>query len=122
MGDGAIVPSLLQAFGDRLALASNRAEHLFPSCFDAPPPSAERIPDDAQICDCNGVSKKEIVQAVLEGARGLQSVCDATRAGTGCGTCRPEVQGIVDFVRRTLDARTAMDAATEDAPLQEECA
>jgi nitrite reductase (NADH) large subunit len=122
MGDGAIVPSLLQAFGDRIALASNRAEHLFPSCFDSPPPSVERIPDDAQICDCNGVSKKEIVQAVLEGARGLQSVCDATRAGTGCGTCRPEVQGIVDFVRRTLDARTAMDAATEDAPLQEECA
>jgi nitrite reductase (NADH) large subunit len=112
MGDGAIVPSLLRAFGEGAVLASNRAELLFPLSFDARPPSVESIPDEAQICDCNAVSKSEIVQAVLSGASGLQSVCAATRAGTGCGTCRPEVQAIVDFVRRKLDA----DGTVPDAP------
>jgi nitrite reductase (NADH) large subunit len=111
MGDGAIVPSLLRAFGEGALLGPNRAEILFPLSFDVRPPSVESIPDEAQICDCNAVSKAEIVQAVLGGATGLPSVCAATRAGTGCGTCRPEVQAIVDFVRRTLDA----DGAVPDA-------
>ena len=132
MGDGAIVPSLLQVFGDRTTLAPNRSELLFPLSFSVPPPSVERIPDSARICDCNAVSKGEIVQAVLEGARGLQSVCDATRAGTGCGSCRSEVQAIVDFVRRTLDTpasapvarplRTGVEPAIDSAQLREECA
>jgi nitrite reductase (NADH) large subunit len=136
MGDGAIVPSLLQTFADRTTLAPNRSELLFPLAFGVPAPSVDRIPDTARICDCNAVSKGEIVRAVLEGARGLQSVCDATRAGTGCGSCRPEVQAIVDFTRRTLDPQTAGDArlpaarlahggmepAIDDAQLREECA
>jgi NAD(P)H-dependent nitrite reductase large subunit len=120
MGDGAIVPSLLQAFGDRTTLVPNRAELLFPLSFGVSPPSVDRIADTARICDCNAVSKGEIVQAVLEGARGLQSVCDATRAGTGCGSCRPEVQAIVDFVRGTLDA--GVEAALDGAQLREACA
>jgi nitrite reductase (NADH) large subunit len=115
MGDGAIVPSLLQAFGDRTPLAPNRAELLFPLAFGVAPPSVDRIPDTARICDCNAVSKGEIVQAVLDGARGMQPVCEATRAGTGCGSCRPEVQAIVDFVRRTLDTETGVDAGLEPA-------
>jgi nitrite reductase (NADH) large subunit len=117
MGDGAIVPLLLQAFADRTTLAPDRSELLFPHAFGAPAPSVDRIPDSARICDCNAVSKGAIVQAVLEGARGLQSVCDATRAGTGCGSCRPEVQAIVDFVRRTLDAQAAGEAGLAAAHL-----
>ncbi len=104
MGDGAIVPSLLQAFGDGSPLDANRAELLFPLSFNTPLPSPERMPDSAQICDCNAVSKGDIIEAVMEGARGLQAVCDATRAGTGCGSCRPEVQEIIDFACRTVDA------------------
>jgi nitrite reductase (NADH) large subunit len=57
------------------------------------------------------VSKAEIVEAVLEGARGLQAVCDATRAGTGCGSCRPDVQAIIDLACRTLASATAPDHA-----------
>src|SRR6185436_13461894 len=45
-----------------------------------------RTTDEAvRVCDCNGVAKNRIVEAVLNGARSLQAVCDATRAGTGCG-------------------------------------
>jgi nitrite reductase (NADH) large subunit len=104
MGDGAIVPTLLQAFGEGAPLGANRSELLFPLAFDAAPLSVDRLPDGAQICDCNAVSKAAIVQSILEGARGVEAVCTATRAGTGCGTCRPHIQELVDFVCRSLDA------------------
>ena len=57
----------------------------------------------ARVCDCNGMTRTRIVEAVLNGARSLQAVCDATKAGTGCGSCRPEVQAIIDATCRRLD-------------------
>jgi nitrite reductase (NADH) large subunit len=59
--------------------------------------------DDTQVCDCNAVSKARIVDCVLRGASSLHSVCTQTRAGTGCGSCRPEVQRIIDLAMRSMD-------------------
>src|SRR5262245_23170946 len=103
MGDGAIVPSLVHAFTESATLADNRAELLFPTAFEGAPPPVDRLPDSAQICDCNAVSKGRIVQAVLEGARSLSAVCELTRAGTGCGSCRPEVQSLIEHACARLD-------------------
>jgi NAD(P)H-nitrite reductase large subunit len=95
IGDAVMAPSLLRAFSDSTVVPEHRAELLF-AAPDAPrPASAQDIPDTAQICDCNAVSKAQIIQAVLEGARSLQAVSDATRACTGCGSCKPEVERIV---------------------------
>jgi nitrite reductase (NADH) large subunit len=117
MGDGAIVPSLVHAFTESTEIAENRAEMLFPVAFEGTPPSIERLPETAQICDCNSVSKARIVEAVLEGARSLGAVCERTRAGTGCGSCRPEVQAVIDFACERLESRNA----PLDSP-QQECA
>jgi NAD(P)H-dependent nitrite reductase large subunit len=97
LGDGAVVPSMLQAFTESRPLIASRSELLFSDTFAArpAPPSAESLPDATQICDCNGVSKARIMEAVLAGARSVAAVCDITRACTGCGTCRPEVERIV---------------------------
>ena len=62
------------------------------------PLSAADLPDDAQICNCNGVSKGAIVGALRGGCRTLKAVCDATRAGTGCGSCKVQVKAIVEAV------------------------
>ena len=103
MGDGAIVPGLIQAFRESNALAENRARLLFPSVGDdTKTPATDRIPDTAQICDCNAVTKARIIEAVLSGARSLQAVSDATHACTGCGSCRPQVQMIVELASRGL--------------------
>ncbi len=78
MGDGGIVPSLLHAFAESTLLAENRAEMLFRS-FEpatAAPTTTEAVPDTAQICNCNGVSKAQIIEAVLGGARSMTAVCD----------------------------------------------
>lgn len=53
------------------------------------------IPDRATVCRCNGVTKGSIVAAWSGGARTVEQVAAATRAGTGCGTCRGTVDGIL---------------------------
>ena len=95
IGDAVVVPSLVRAFAESSVLAPDRTELLFAPGNDRQPIVAERIPDTAQICDCNAVSKAQIIQAVLGGARSLQAVSQATHACTGCGSCRPEVEGII---------------------------
>jgi len=56
----------------------------------------EDLPDEAQVCDCNGVCKGDIVRAVTEdGMSSKQEVMSVTRAGTGCGSCKPLVADIV---------------------------
>jgi ferredoxin-nitrite reductase len=121
IGDAALVPSLLQAFASATELSENRAELLFPVEQQPAPPAAagdpalDRIPETARICDCNGVSKAAIVEAVLGGARSLQAVCALTRAGTGCGSCRPEVQAILTATCEQLvtsEAEVAPPAAS----------
>lgn len=105
LGDGAIVPSLLQAFSSGMPLTENRAELLLTSVAAAVSGGAETAaatPDNARVCDCNDVSKAQIIEAVLGGARSVQAVCDATRASTGCGSCRPEVEAIVALACQSL--------------------
>jgi NAD(P)H-dependent nitrite reductase large subunit len=117
IGDGAIVPSLVHAFLEAGALASTRPELLFPAVAGPMPVGADRIPDTAQICDCNAVSKAQIVGAVLDGAGSLQAVCEATRAGTGCGSCRPEVQSIVELACQGLTAPDVLSAGSRSEAL-----
>ena len=97
MGDGLGVPSLLQAFDRCTELPDSRSEVLFPSLSEDKPISLAYVPDSAQICNCNGVTKGRILQAVKSGCLSLKSVCEATRAGTGCGSCKPQVQGILEL-------------------------
>ncbi len=98
LGDAAIAPSLLQTFAGGLPIAENRADILFSNAgaVDAAAlRQPESMPDDTRVCDCNNVTKAQIIEAVLQGATSVRAVCDATRASTGCGSCRPEVEALV---------------------------
>ncbi len=54
------------------------------------------LPASAQICNCNGVCKGEIVAAVAEGGCATpREVMARTRAGTGCGSCKAAVVELV---------------------------
>ncbi len=54
------------------------------------------LPDDAQVCNCNGVCKGEILAAVSEGGCATpREVMATTRAGTGCGSCKEAVAELV---------------------------
>lgn len=96
LGDGPTTPRLLQIFDRREKLPTNRAELLFPLADAVQDLDVCTLPDDAQICNCNGVSKGKIVEAVKAGKRSLKVLCDATRAGTGCGSCKAQVQALLE--------------------------
>ena len=96
LGDPDGAPTIQQAFDRAIALPENRAELLFPSMRLDTPASAAALPDEAQICNCNGVTKGRLTQAIAGGCRSLRSLCDATRAGTGCGSCKLQVQQVLE--------------------------
>ena len=52
---------------------------------------------DTQICNCNGVSKGQLIACVNSGKRSGKAVMDATRAGMGCGSCKAMVNEIVEW-------------------------
>jgi len=55
------------------------------------------MPDNVQICNCNGVNKGAIVQCVGDGKRSLKDVMESTRAGTGCGSCKTLINELVEW-------------------------
>jgi assimilatory nitrate reductase catalytic subunit len=47
------------------------------------------------MCACFGVSCAAIEGAIADGAGTLDAVAAATRAGTNCGSCRPEIRQLL---------------------------
>jgi bacterioferritin-associated ferredoxin len=46
-------------------------------------------------CICRAVTRDEISAAIDEGADTIEAVSEATRAGTGCGTCRTRIGNMI---------------------------
>ena len=53
------------------------------------------LPDDAEICGCNGVCKGQIVKAIEGGATSLGDVKAQTKASASCGTCTGLVEQVL---------------------------
>lgn len=62
--------------------------------------TAAELPDSAQVCNCNGVCKGDIVAAIRDRQLGsTQEVVNVTRAGSGCGSCKPVVSELLSIER-----------------------
>lgn len=57
----------------------------------------EALPDSAQICSCNNVTKGQICAAVCEGATDIGKLKSCTKAGATCGGCVPLVTQVMKF-------------------------
>ena len=55
----------------------------------------DALPDAAQLCSCNNVSKAQICAAVGEGACTIGAIKACTQAGTSCGGCVPLVTQVM---------------------------
>ena len=97
LGDTGKAAYLLQAFDRNTPLPAERAALLFDIGGAAKQDSIVDMPDDCQVCNCNGVSKGAIRQCVANGRRSPTAVMAATRAGMGCGSCKSRVQELVTF-------------------------
>ncbi|MBC2638326.1 MULTISPECIES: nitrite reductase large subunit NirB [unclassified Rhodococcus (in: high G+C Gram-positive bacteria)] len=95
MGDISKAGFLTQAFDGKVPLPEERISMLFDVGAPTAAASAADLPDDLQVCNCNGVSKGDLVARVHSGAKTLTDVCAQTRAGKGCGSCKGLVADIV---------------------------
>jgi ferredoxin-nitrate reductase len=52
------------------------------------------------VCSCNGVGQGNLENAIKGGCTDFTQLCQKTGAGTGCGSCRPEVRMILENVAK----------------------
>ncbi|WP_433313158.1 FAD-dependent oxidoreductase [Micromonospora sp. CA-269861] len=104
LGDNPAVGTVIQLFDRGQPVPSDRRALLLGRALGAvgasPAASPALMPDAATVCQCNTVSKGALVRSWRSGARTVDAVVAATRAGTGCGGCRDAVSGIVDWLRQ----------------------
>ncbi|MPQ99003.1 NAD(P)/FAD-dependent oxidoreductase [Modestobacter sp. I12A-02628] len=97
LGDTSKVAYLTQAFDRGSPLPARRIELLVDLSDGKAEVGVAELPADSQVCNCNGVSKAAICEAVAGGCTSVGAVMDRTRAGKGCGSCKGLVGQIVEW-------------------------
>jgi len=83
-------------YSARIPLPARRTELLFPGAHGGEAiVDGKFIPDEARICECNGVSAAKIRKAITNGSDTLYKVMATTRAGTGCGNCKNKLKALL---------------------------
>ncbi|QJW97396.1 FAD-dependent oxidoreductase [Frigoriglobus tundricola] len=88
VGCAEAAPALVQMFDRDEPMPPNRLDVLATGL--APATAAER-----EVCNCNHVTEAALVAAIRDGCDTLPALCNATRAGTGCGSCRGQLTGLL---------------------------
>ncbi|WP_424531837.1 FAD-dependent oxidoreductase [Sphaerisporangium viridialbum] len=106
VGESATVGTLTQLYDRGGPLPGDPAGLLFPGLDGAATADGPaRMPDSARVCECNNVTKGRIRACWEAGARDTAAVVAATRATTGCGTCRAAVEGLIGSLREQEEVR-----------------
>ena len=68
------------------------------------------LPDSAQVCSCNNVSKGGICSAIEAGCTTVGALKTKTKAGTSCGGCTPLVTQLLnaELKKRGVSVNTSM--------------
>jgi len=98
LGDLGPADDLMRMFHAGTPAPERRLELFFTANSEKKESSLADLPDSHQICDCNGVCKGTIVEAIKAGKCTLPAVGKATRAGTGCGSCKKLIKGLIEAV------------------------
>jgi nitrite reductase (NADH) large subunit len=84
VGDTSAAGTLVQYFDRGDLLPEDPLELLCQS-------SAASDPATRMVCNCNKVTEGQICDAIAQGADSVEGIGEATKAGTGCGSCRGEL-------------------------------
>ena len=99
VGDASAYGTMVQLMQNQIALPPHPEDLLVPPREGAAAPAmgVDSLPDTAQICSCNNVSKADICKAIHEdGLTDVPSLKKCTQAGTGCGGCVPLVKDLLN--------------------------
>lgn len=67
-------------------------------------PAVEKEPEGEIVCQCFGVTEKEIERAIAENdLKTVEEVTNYTKAGGGCGNCHGRIEEIIARVRGQMD-------------------
>lgn len=102
VGDTTDYNTLLQLYLNEMKLPAHPEGLILPGTKDQTSTFGNvlDLPDVAQICSCESISKADICQPIESGeCKNVNDVIGMTRATTGCGGCKPMVG---DLVNETL--------------------
>ena len=105
IGDNAEFAAFRRLIETGSELDEQREQLLRPAAAGLPGTPRGRL-----VCSCHGVGADDLSAAVAAGSATLAELCAATRAGTGCGTCRPEVAAFLAESAGTPRARVEPSA------------
>jgi NifU-like protein len=70
--------------------------------------TAKKILEGKVVCTCFGVTEEEILRVARENSlTTVEQVTHYTKAGGGCGQCKPDIEGILEKLRREREAKAA---------------
>jgi nitrite reductase (NADH) large subunit len=97
VGDAAEYGTLLQMMLNGITLPDSPEHLILPSSDGAAKPTlgVDALPDTAQLCSCNNVSKAQLCAAVAGGATTIGALKTCTKAGSSCGGCVPLVTQVL---------------------------
>jgi nitrite reductase (NADH) large subunit len=98
VGDASSYGMLLQFVQNQITLPPHLEDLLVPPRAGAALPAmgVDSLPETAQICSCNNVTKGQICEAIRENnLTDIPSIKKCTQAGTGCGGCIPLVTDLM---------------------------
>jgi nitrite reductase (NADH) large subunit len=88
--------TLLQMVRTALPLPADPEQLILPAPGPNPQAQIGFLPDAAQICSCNGVSKRELCAAVVAGATTFSALKQCTKAASSCGGCADLVKQVLN--------------------------
>ncbi len=93
---GMLRPMVATATNPGIALPENPEDLILPAARGGA--GGIVLPDEAQVCSCNDVTKAQILGAVAEGGTCDSPSCvtACTQAGATCGSCKPLVKQVVE--------------------------
>jgi nitrite reductase (NADH) large subunit len=121
VGDAAEYGTLLQVMLNGVALPAQPETLILPASDGKPGGlGVDALPESAQICSCNAVSKRELCRAVQEGAHTLAALKDCTKAGTTCGGCVPLVTQVMNSELKKIGVEVKRDLCEHFAYTRQE--
>jgi nitrite reductase (NADH) large subunit len=110
VGDSSDYDTLLQYYLNGIDLPDEPETLILPAMDGSAPVGlgVDALPDTAQICSCNNVSKGDLISAIDGGAMDLASLKSCTKAGTTCGGCAVMVGQVLnsELEKRGVEVNT----------------
>jgi nitrite reductase (NADH) large subunit len=94
VGNTAAAAALVQLFDRDDALPDDPLEVLC-QWRGAGGAAVERV-----VCNCHKVTDRALGEAIANGADSVEALCAATRAGSGCGSCKTELAQLITTLRK----------------------